>query len=312
MKCEFCNKEHDGTYASGRFCSKECARKFSSYKNIKGLKKEVTCIECGKKYKIGKNASNDSKYHICPDCRTEYYLKNKEKVIKEKIIPKSHLPKKCPICGQENCKNDFCKNHNYQQFRTLINFFGFDRKKYKTLLVEEEFNRVRNMIYDLYWNQHLSTTEIGKMFNFKSCNSGTHLFKYLDIPLKTPSEAIKENVLLCRVKLPSNKIYHDGWHTTWNGKEVYLRSSFESDFAKELDEQKIDYEVEFKHIKYFDTQLNEYRCAIPDFYIPSTNTIIEIKSKWTLDKQNMKDKFKAYKEFGYNCKLICDHEEMLL
>jgi len=93
---------------------------------------------------------------------------------------------------------------------------------------------------------------------------------------------------------------------------VYLRSSFEFEFAKELDGQKIEYEVEFKHIKYFDTQLNEYRCAIPDFYIPSTNTIVEIKSTWTLNKQEMIDKFKAYRELGYNCKLICDHKEMLL
>lgn len=38
--------------------------------------------------------------------------------------------------------------------------------------------------------------------------------------------------------------------------------------------------------------------------------IIEIKSSWTLDKQNMKDKMKAYKELGYNFKLICDHKEI--
>ena len=67
--------------------------------------------------------------------------------------------------------------------------------------------------------------------------------------------------------------------------------------------------MEFKHIKYWDSQRNEYRCAIPDFYIPSTNTIVEIKSSWTLDEQNMKDKIKVYKELGYNTKLICDYKE---
>ena len=29
MKCENCDKEHDGSYGSGRFCSKNCAKKYS-------------------------------------------------------------------------------------------------------------------------------------------------------------------------------------------------------------------------------------------------------------------------------------------
>ena len=28
--CEFCGKEHDGSYASGRFCSSACSHKFSN------------------------------------------------------------------------------------------------------------------------------------------------------------------------------------------------------------------------------------------------------------------------------------------
>lgn len=95
-----------------------------------------------------------------------------------------------------------------------------------------------------------------------------------------------------------------------NNKEVYLHSSFELDYAKELDDKQIDYEVEFKHIKYWDSQKQEYRCAIPDFYIPSENLIVEIKSSWTLDKQNMKDKMKAYLDLGYKFKLICNNKEL--
>lgn len=30
MICELCSKEHDGSYGSGRFCSKKCAKSFSS------------------------------------------------------------------------------------------------------------------------------------------------------------------------------------------------------------------------------------------------------------------------------------------
>ena len=38
--------------------------------------------------------------------------------------------------------------------------------------------------------------------------------------------------------------------------------------------------------------------------------IVEIKSSYTLDKQNMIDKKKAYLNLGYKFKLICDHNEL--
>ena len=104
-------------------------------------------------------------------------------------------------------------------------------------------------------------------------------------------------------------LYKEGWYKTWKGNEIYLRSSYEEDYAKELDENKINYEYESLQIKYFDTQQNKFRCAIPDFYLPDTNTIVEIKSTWTLDIQEMKDKVKAYKDLGYNFKLILEHKD---
>lgn len=76
--------------------------------------------------------------------------------------------------------------------------------------------------------------------------------------------------------------------------------------------KKRDYEVESLVIPYFDSQKEKYRCAIPDFYIPNQNLIVEIKSNWTLNKQNMIDKFESYKQLGYNYKLICEHKEIKL
>ena len=224
----------------------------------------------------------------------------------------------CIICGrlknkEGKCDNEFCNKHGYQQFNSLIKYFGFDKTKYGTIEVENEFNRIRNILFDLYWNKHKSSTEICKIYNYPNIGNLTaKVFSYLNIPSKNCKEATKENILEGRYKVVIRPIYKQQWHTTWNGKEVYLHSSYELDYAKELDKQKIDYEVEYFHIKYFDTQKQEYRCAIPDFYIPSTNTIIEIKSEYTLDKQNMKDKMKAYLNLGYNFKLICDHKEILI
>lgn len=44
-------------------------------------------------------------------------------------------------------------------------------------------------------------------------------------------------------------------------------------------------------------------------YLPNTNTIVEIKSEYTYDKQNMIDKSNAYKANGYKFKLILEHVE---
>lgn len=38
--------------------------------------------------------------------------------------------------------------------------------------------------------------------------------------------------------------------------------------------------------------------------------MVEIKSNYTLNLQNMKDRFKQYKKKGYKVKLIVDHKEI--
>lgn len=297
MICKKCGKEHDGSYGSGQFCSKECARSYATLneKNKHQLK-EAKCINCGKIIYIDKRAS--LKTCKCKECSKKQF--------------------KCNICGQiyneddHHCKNEFCKKHNLKHIKLLIKYFGFDKSKLGTIEVENEYNRIRNIIYNLYWKNNLSSWEISKLFNY---SNGNHLIQDIFVIMNIPKRNYKEANKLAI--LNPNKYnreisyqYKSGWHTTWNNKEVYLRSSYELDYAKKLDEQQIDYEVEQLRIKYFNSILNEYKCAIPDFYIPSTNTIVEIKSNYTLNIQEMKDKFKVYKELGYNCKLICDHREM--
>ena len=310
MICENCGKEHNGSYASGRFCCKECAKAFSS-KHVNKSPKEAKCISCGKIIYISRNASN--KTCKCDKCKNQktYYCEeeHKYKHIKYSI---------CKICGRlknENneCENDFCKYHNYQHFKSLIKYFGFDKTKLGTIEVENEFNRIRNILYDLYWNKNLSSTQLAEKFNYKSTptNITQKFFKnYLNIPVKTVRYSVLENIMENRqTVIGCDPKYKFEWHTTWNNKEVFLRSSYETDYANELDKNKINYDVESLRIKYWNSRLNEYHCAIPDFYLPDTNTIVEIKSDYTLDIQEMKDKVKAYKDLGYNFKLILNHQE---
>ena len=79
---------------------------------------------------------------------------------------------------------------------------------------------------------------------------------------------------------------------------------------KNLDNKKISYKVEEIRLEYFDTLLNKKRVAVPDFFLPDTNELVEIKSDFTLDIQEMLDKFKVYKESGYIPRLILEHEEI--
>ena len=296
MVCENCGKEHNGNYGSGKFCSQECARSYATKNDLHKLK-EAKCIDCDKIIYIGKRAS--IKKCRCEECNNKH-------------INPSDI-KCCNICGRlynkqdHCCKNEFCQKHNINQIKTLIKYFGFDKTKLGTLQVEDEFNRIRNILYDLYWNQEKSFSDIAQIFNYKS-NPGniSKFFNYLEIESRSFSQC---SILTYLQGKQNNK---QQWHTTWNNKEVYLRSTYELDYAKELDEYQINYEVEYFHIKYWDSQKQEYRCAIPDFYIPKDNMIVEIKSSWTLDKQNMIDKKKAYVDLGYKFKLICDHKEMVV
>lgn len=305
MICENCGKEHDGSYASGRFCCKECAKAFSTKNENMHDTKLLKCIDCGKICCVNKRTNNKYRCKTCKD----YYLLNQDTNVG--ILT-------CKICGRKytkyssGCKNEFCKTHKLLGFNNLIKYFGFNKNKLGTIEVETEFNRVRENIYDLYINQRLSAIDIANMFGVESKHCLTQTtFQFLDIPIKNFKETSKDAYLNGKIK--QQEIYNQyksGKHITWDGKEVFLRSSYEFDFAAKLDEDHILYEVEHLRIKYFDSVKLEYCTAVPDFYLPESNTIVEIKSDYTLNIQNMKDKFAAYKNLGYNTRLILNKKEV--
>lgn len=68
--CESCGKEYSGWDNSNpRFCSKSCARAFSS--KFVPLTKEATCVACGKSIEIPSQAS--LKTALCYDCKKKRY-----------------------------------------------------------------------------------------------------------------------------------------------------------------------------------------------------------------------------------------------
>jgi hypothetical protein len=292
MICKNCGKEFFEKYSkwsSGNFCSKFCGISFASKHNNNKPFKKVNCITCGKEIEVDKRAS--PKLCKCHECKKTY----------------------CKYCGQKTClRKDICKK--YQIFPTLIKYFGFDKTKIGSINVYEEFEMSINLMKEEYFDNKLSLPEMSKKYK---CDFTIlwKIFKSLNIKLRSRSKSV-QNAIMLGIQKNNNifkdqfKKYQRGWYTTWNDKQIFYRSSYEIDYCKELDEKKINYEVEQLRILYWDSQLLKQRVAIPDFYLPDTNEIIEIKSDWTYDEQNMKDKFKAYKQHGYIPKLILEHIEI--
>lgn len=225
--------------------------------------------------------------------------------------------KRCKICG---CSKGHCIDHkvcssNFVKIakqRNLIKAFGFDISVIGTYKVVLEYKKLKDKLYDLYYTQGLSHQLICDKFNIPSTRSATLLFRWLQIPVRSEHDqhinALKHNRI--KTYVGNTKLhYTHGWFETWDGNKVYLRSSYEVDYLKLLNDQKIKFDVESLRIEYFDTEQKQNRIAIPDFHLIESNTIVEIKSYFTYNKQNMNDRFAAYKSNGYNCKLVLEHQE---
>ena len=65
--CQNCGSNHDGKYASGRFCRKECARAFST-KNAKKWNKHYLCSICNTNIIRTKHGRNIPSVILCNDC----------------------------------------------------------------------------------------------------------------------------------------------------------------------------------------------------------------------------------------------------
>ena len=291
--CEQCGNEHDGSYGSGRFCSKECARGFSgSNRSFESRKK--TSISVSKEHE-----------HICPKCGKHFMHNGTGKVLCRAC--KTEI--KCKCCGAEKGKclrPEICKHSQF--LPKMIKYFGFDQNALGSIEFYIEYDRVVSFVYDLYWNQKMSIQQIKEYVNYPSSAGALSHFLYKIIPLRNSSQSIQNAIQIGRFKFSNIKTkFKTGFHKTWQNKTIFFRSSYEEDYCKELDALQIPYDVETLIIEYYDSQQKHMRFAFPDFYLPEQNLIVEVKSAFTLDVQNMKDKFLQYKALGYNVDLLYEH-----
>lgn len=94
LACEKCNKEHNGSYGSGRFCSSKCARGFSTKANREDINNKIrkklkesahkkiqkTCPECNSSFLVNWNKRNQitcsNKCRVLFRNKNEVYLNN--------------------------------------------------------------------------------------------------------------------------------------------------------------------------------------------------------------------------------------------
>ena len=269
---------------------------------------KVYCAHCGKEKKIFPCYYKNSKTKLffCDNtCSSQYRDRGIEKAKQERKLY-------CRVCGcKKHENNGVCETFLFRCQPHILEKMGFDVSAIGTERVFEELELLKDRLERLYWEEKNSLSKLRELFNLTSTITLLKIFNILGIKRRTPTDGVINSILhgAWKPNVGGNR-YKTGYHTTWEGNKVYYRSSYELDYMKELDEAKIPYQGEgFLKFEYYDTQLKRNRVAYPDFYLPESNTIVEVKSNYTYDAQNMVDKVKAYKEAGYNFKLILEHKE---
>jgi hypothetical protein len=290
------------------FCCKSCAASFNNKRRIR--KREVRSQQ---------PKSRDELTSARKKLITTLKKVQKQKIKQEQKLKKhKQHSKRCNVCGQticqypDICKSCFLKQHNNPSIATKLVNLGFDLSSIGTPRVYQEVFKMFRILRKLYYKLELSTIDIQKIIKAKSARSVELLFKFAGIVRRSSTQSVRIAYKQGKCHKPqvNSKIpYKQGWHTTWENKQVFYRSSYELNYAKSLDEQQIEYNCESPRIVYFDSQRQTERVAIPDFHLLKTNTIVEIKSSFTYNRQEMIDKSNHYKKLGYNFKLILDHKE---
>lgn len=329
MKCEICGKEFEPKYKSQKFCSRKCVAIYSN-KEAKKLRilryyeNPSLCKCCGNiipfesKQNVFCNSSCAATYNNTHRERKPWGESSREK-FKNTLADKNKNKKKyCKYCGKEStnkkCVCDSC--NQYTKYITLINNICKCHPEYKIGGLKDIYEKIERDVINKYFVLKDSTLIISNYFNIDD-NSVAHIIRRAGGEVRNLKES-QFNAIECNRGSVNNiiksNVYKTGIHETWDGKKFFFRSSYEENYMLDLDSKKIRYEYEPFNIKYYNNKLQEYRYARPDFYLPDTNEIVEIKSIWTLSGkiEEMKDKFKRYKELGYNPVLILEKKKISL
>lgn len=275
------------------------------------------CKQCGKEVPEGRkfcSSSCSAKYNNVRRVRKpwteEQHQRNRHapvKILKPKKKKRSQECV-CPYCGKPSGLHRIC-NECKQYWKPGI----YKKLNLQTGSLRDRYQKAFEILYEEYFINKLSVMSIYDKHKI-CCATLQDIFADHGLKLRTIGEGLQVGMMEGRVHRPEDRIadpkFRHGYHTTWEGVRVFYRSSYELKYAQYLDNQRIRYEMESKRIEYFDSQKDRTRVAIPDFYLPETNELVEIKGAWTYNEQNMKDKFKAYRDSGYKPILVLEGKQI--
>ena len=275
-----------------RFCCKECLTKYSSNCLDRTQTKQIECTICHELKEAPMNASLEE--FVCNECKEKQ--KKEEKRNNENSV--LHIPyrysKDC-VLGR------FERSQAYSQKSSNLQKLGFN---FEDLNWEEEFFKIRNMLYDLYYVQKYSLPMIREKFGFiidKTPKDYLKLFGFNKF--RNVSEGVKLSFKEGRVSLSEvNKNYNfiHGWYKLKNGNEFYYRSSYELEAIKFLENKNIDFTLNTFHTSYISSEDNEEHEAFPDFYLPKYNLVIEMKNYKNFKEKDLQERYLFIKNLGYD------------
>ena len=191
--CKYCGKsfsELPSKYASGDFCSRSCANKYSSqFANTEEKRleksnslKEYNNIHKRKRTKVISQREQETKLILSniQSMYEDYNFFDMSNIINIPTDRIKSIAKKHNI--EENKKFLPSKNHAVIKLCKTV----LDKE---TSITKEDFNTVKNiLIYHIY-NDNMSPLEIGKLYNYKHTSFHTFLINCFGITLKSLSEA---------------------------------------------------------------------------------------------------------------------------
>lgn len=301
-----------------RFCCKECTAKYSSSHLDRTRTKLLECTICHELKEA--NISTSSINFICDDCKKENPFLDPDK----KAYFKYRLKEKNIEFTEENFYEKYeayIKNNTYKYPEDCVlgRFERGNALKQKSINLqklgfnfdnpdwEEEFFKMRNFLYDLYYKQKLSANEISQKYGLQ-INTPKRLLKlfgfnkFRDIT-DSLINSIKQGKLDPIKSVPNSENnpynFKTGTYKVKTGEEYFYRSGYELWMMQFLEARDIKFTLNKFHISYISSEDNREHNGYPDFYLPDYNLLIETKGEDNYDEQNLTDRYEtALKKLG--------------
>lgn len=298
---------------------------------------EVTCKICGTKRK-----TKNYRKQVCDkkECNIVYEWQRKEKS-KNKVYNRTCpiCEKEFVVvgskenCCSKNCHEKFYKEKNERAKKTSMRKYNTDSPN-KSKIVKEKKRQTYQKLYGVDNPSHLKevqqkisdaynnkTDEEKESIEDKRCN--TNLEKY-GFKYSIQNKDVKEkaiNTMIerydCEIAMQNETLFDKMTFSGLtlkpyilpSGKEIKIQG-YEYKYLNEyfcnggLEDDIITHpsQKDIGKIFYISNDDNKKHRYYPDFYIKSTNTIIEVKSVWTYDKDLNKNllKEKSCLDMSYN------------